>query len=110
LAERIAFDGNVLNHRRTRTIAERHRAADQLRKNTNLAGALFKATHVENSGGQNLAGVNARDTIYSLKNAAATRDFDDQADDDRRTLLAISDDNIAHSTHSVTERVKDRTS
>jgi hypothetical protein len=53
--------------------------------------------------------VNARDTIYSLKNAAATRDFDDQAYDNRRTLLTVGDDNIAHSAHSVAERVKDRT-
>jgi hypothetical protein len=51
----------------------------------------------------------ARDTIYPLKNAATAGNLDDEPDDNRGTFLAVGDDNIAHSTHSVAERVKDRT-
>lgn len=109
LTEGVTLNRNIFDHDSTGSVAKCDSSTDEFRKNSNLASALLKSTHVEDSRGQNLSGANARDTVDSLEDTAATGDFDNEADDDGCVLLPIRHDHIAHATDSVAERVKDRT-
>ena len=65
---------------------DRHGAVEQLGQHQGLVGALLEAAHVDQAGGDDLPGVDARHPGHRHEHPAPAGHLDDQADDARRAV------------------------
>ena len=91
LLDRDILDGGLAG-----SVVQHHLAAEQLGDHAHLAAALLEAAQVDEAGGDDLAGADARDATDREEDAALARDLDDQADHGGRLRVAVDDEHVAH--------------
>ena len=106
-AGRHLLDRDVLDDGLAGSVAQHDLAAEQLGDHAHLAAALLEAAQVDEAGGDDLAGADARDAPDRQEHAALAGDLDDQADDRRALLRAVDDEHVAHLADLVAVGVED---
>jgi hypothetical protein len=108
LAEPVALDRDVFDHRGAGAVGEEHLAAEHLGHDAHLTAALLEAPHVDEAGGDDLAGGDGGDAADRHEDMAAAGDLHHEPDHAGRIVFSVDDDDVADLAETVAGGVEDR--
>jgi hypothetical protein len=89
------------------SVGEVHATTEKLAHDAHLAAALLEASNVDESGRDDLAGLDRGDAPDRQEDVATPRDLDDQAHHTRRVVFSVDDDHVTDFAEPVARGVED---
>src|SRR5690606_24885425 len=98
---------DVFDDRASAAVGEFDASAEHLGQYSHFAWSRLEATHVDESGGENLAGSDRGDASDRHEHLPPTGDLDHQSDHARRHGTSVDDDDVTDLAEPVADGVED---